>query len=248
MENKELLYAFQVYFSYVIKYQWENLKSFSKDSINKIKESGIELVPLEDIVLISDYKKYPRQRVEGAICTYKQKTYVLFMATNSTLDWVTNLFFFIKKVPYNNTNRKVKVHSGYINRYQLNSVRTKILLELANRKYSNKVIVLGYSMGGGLAPICAVDIAYNFPDKEVTCFAFAGPKVGNKAFVNSVDKRCKASHYSYGNDPVVKVPPKLFGFVNLKNEFHYGEKQKWWKINLKHHLPDNMYFSILKEE
>lgn len=233
----------QVYFSYVLEYQWNNLNSFSKKSMQKILDAEFEKLELENVTIFSDYKKYPKQRVEGAICTYNKKTYILFMATNSTLDWITNFIFFKKKVPYNNVNPKIKVHSGYHNRYQLNSIRTKILLEITKYHYKN-IIVSGYSMGGGLAPICAVDIGYNFPKKNVSCFALAGPRVGNKAFVNSIDKYVDAHHYGYGNDPVIKVAPKLFGFRHLNNKLHYGEKQKWWKFKTKHHLPDNLFSSI----
>ncbi len=235
----------KLYFSYVLRYQWSTLKDISKESMKKIMDSGFEPLNLKNTLLFSDYKENPKKRLEGIIGEYEDTIYVLFMATNSFHDWLTNFFFFKKKVPYNNVDPRIMVHSGYLNRYQLNSIRTVILLNIAKRT-NKKVIVSGYSMGGGLAPICAVDIGINFPAKEVTCFSLAGPKVGNKQFIDSLDYYIDSYHFSCSNDPVVKVPPKIFGFRHIKERIHFGEKVKWWKLNWRDHLPHKMFFHIFK--
>ena len=246
--DENILKAAKIYFSYVIEHQIDTLTEDSLKSVQKIINSGFEKTAIEDIVLFSDYKRNPKKRIEGAIVVYEGKAYILFMATNSKLDWVTNLIFFKKTIPYNNVrNRKIKVHSGYMKRYTLNSVRTSILLWLAEHKEIKEVVVAGYSMGGGLSPICAVDVAYNFPDKKVYCYAFAGPRVGNEAFIKSVEKRVEAIHFSYGNDIVTKVPPKCFGFRHLTNQVHYGPEKKWWKLSIKEHYPHNLLLPLLED-
>jgi triacylglycerol lipase len=242
------------YFSFVVKNYYdpqENdpksgmLTGPVKESVEKIIDSGFSPSYFESEILFSDFKKNPKKRLEGCICTLGDTQYIFFMATNTIHDWLTNLFLFKKKVPYNNVHRKVKVHSGYVNRYTLNSVRTKILLETAKNTNIKNIIVSGYSMGGGLAPICAVDLGYNFPDKKVTCLAFAGPRVGNKKFVESVEKYTEDSlNLIYRNDAITKAPPKLFGFKHIKNRIFFSEERKWWKLNFKDHLPDRMFFTV----
>lgn len=246
---EDILKAAKIYFSYVIEHQINTLSEDSLKSVQKILDSGFEKIAMKNVVLFSDYKRNPKKRIEGAIVVHEEVAYILFMATNSKLDWITNLIFFKKSIPYNNVrNRKIKVHSGYMKRYTLNSVRTSILLWLAKHEEIKKVVVTGYSMGGGLSPICAVDVAYNFPDKKVYCYAFAGPRVGNEAFIKSVEKRVEAIHFSYGNDIVTKVPPKKLGFSHITNQVHYGPRKKWWKLSIKAHYPHNLLLPILEEK
>ncbi len=249
MNLEKIKEASVVYLSYVLKYQYEKLNKRSKDSIDRILESGVEPVEFGDIELFSDYKKDPKKRVEGAFIRIKEKLYVVFMASNSWQDWISNLFFFKKKIPYNNVkNRKIRAHSGYIKRYTLNSVRTRILLWTADYSEIEDITVIGYSMGGGLAPICSVDLAYNFPDKKVHCIAMAGPRIGNRAFAKSIESRVDTIHISYGADPVVKVPPRLFGFRHLDTRLHLGKEYPFWRIKIEDHYPDKIYEKLFSQD
>lgn len=199
----------------------------------------------DKVIRFSDYGK-KRASIEGGYFIFGGTAYIMFEASNSNLDWITNFIFFKKRIPYNNVkNRKIKVHSGYMDRYTLNSVRTNILLWLARQSDVNKVVVIGYSMGGGLAPICAVDVAYNFPDKEVKCIALAGPRVGNEAFIKSLENRVESVHFTYGNDTVPMLPPKLFGFSHITNRKIYNKKK--WRIHFKDHNKLKLFECIIKE-
>ncbi len=249
MSLKKIKTSALLYFSYVVNYQMKNLSKKSKKSVEKILETQIDFPLLKNIEVFSDYKKNKKRRLEGACVVHKEKMYILFMASNSFQDWLSNLLYFKKKIPYNNVkNRKIKVHRGYIKRYTLNSVRTKILLFVAKHKDIKEIIVTGYSMGGGLAPICAVDLAYNFPEKEVSCIAMAGPRIGNRAFINSLEKRVSSVHISYGYDPIVKIPPRLFGFKHISKRLHYesDKKRRFWKIDINDHYPDKIFKKIFK--
>jgi hypothetical protein len=197
---------------------------------------------------IKSFSDYGRKRisVEGGYVIFGGIAYMMFKPSNSLLDWIVNFVFFKKKIPYNNVkNRKIKVHSGYMERYTLNSVRTNILLWLAKKNDVNEVVVIGYSMGGGLAPICAVDIAYNFPEKKVKCIALSSPRVGNKSFIKSLEKRVESVHFTYGNDAVPMLPPKLFGFEHISKRKIYNKKK--WRIHFKDHNKNKLFNCIIKE-
>lgn len=232
----------QVYYTYIRRHQYDKVNERSRDSIDTMHEKGMrELSDLPPMEIFQDYPDGHKQRVEGAMVIYQNTLYVLFMATNTTWDWITNVLYFQKRIPYNNVrNRSVRVHSGYMKRYTLNSIRTRILLYVASHPEIQQVVVTGYSMGGGLAPICAVDLAYNFPEKQVQCLAMAGPRVGNRAFVQSVNDLTESLHISYGDDIVVRLPPKIFGFTHLYNSMVFGNP-RWWRLSVSDHYPDRLF-------
>jgi len=229
--------------SYIKKYQMDILSGKPKESVEKIDMSVKEY---SNEILFSDRKTIGFwHRIEGILMEDHLHTYVVFMATNRLWDWLTNLNFFKKSIA-SQEDKKIKIHRGYSDRYMLDNVRTKILLYLAESGKKN-VIVSGYSMGGGLAPICALDLASNFPNKEIHCVAMAGPRVGNKHFVKYVDEHVDAINLIYGNDAVTKVPPPLFGFKHV-NKKHYGPKRCWWKFKVLDHMPHNLFNEIYNKK
>jgi triacylglycerol lipase len=243
MDIEKIMQTARNYFTYVKRHQYSLLKGAPKASFDTLIHMGMEEnYHLPGMTIFSDYRKGRKKRIEGAFVKEKDTLHIFFMATNTNLDWITNLFFFKKRVPYNNVkNREVKVHSGYCKRYTLNSIRTKILLYTAKNPDIKNVIVSGYSMGGGLAPICAVDVAYNFPKLNVSCLSFAGPRVGNKAFLDSIiNQGVQFKHFAMTNDIVPKLPPKLFGFKHPDSKARYGKKT-WIGLSVRDHYPDRLF-------
>jgi|GEM_PF-2536837 len=225
------------------------VKRFQMDTLSKTVKKAVEDISLKEKIYDNEVRFADRKRigfwhrVEGILFEDHLTTYVVFMATNDWQDWITNFNFFKKSIPFK-TNKKTKVHGGYLDRYILDKVRTKILLYVANSNKKN-IIVTGYSMGGGLAPICALDLVNNFKDKTVHCVAMAGPRIGNKHFVEEIEKKCDVINFIYGNDIVTKVPLKLFGFKHI-NKKHYGPERKWWKLSIKHHIPNNLFNEVFE--
>ena len=74
----------------------------------------------------------------------------------------------------------------------------------------------GHSLGGALATLCALDVQYNFPDKQVSCYTFGSPKVGNSYFKDSFNKRVPQT-YRFVNsaDTVPALPPGGFEHVGI---------------------------------
>lgn len=75
--------------------------------------------------------------------------------------------------------------------------------------FTDDVIVCGHSLGGALAMLCGLDIKYNNPEKQVRVYTFGAPRVGNKSFSRSYNRRMGASsfHFALPGDPITKVPP-----------------------------------------
>lgn len=135
--------------------------------------------------------------------------------SSQKIDWKINFDFLRRKVKpfYAKENSKVRVHSGYLKEWYrwrdkfFTIIQTnETLLQALERG----LIISGRSKGGGEAPIIAIDIVRNFNCGEVIVGMLEAPKVGNQAFVDSVEKYISKEnmfHVRYGADIVTMVPP-----------------------------------------
>jgi predicted lipase len=111
-----------------------------------------------------------------------------------------------------------------------------------------RIMITGHSQGAALAVLCAVDLEYNFPDKEIEVILFGCPRVGNEAFAKSFNRRvCKTVRVENGNDIVTKVPPKLLGYCHVGAKMHIGAIRIPGIISLKAHYPHEYYSKLLKD-
>lgn len=175
---------------------------------------------------------------------------IVFLASNESLDWKTNFNFFkkgkfllslfSKKIyPYGDPkDTKVRIHGGYVEGYLRIKAKLREYFDLTTM---TEICCIGYSMGGGIAPIAALDLQYNLNLKkdQIGC-GFDGPRVFNKAGQVSYDKRVPLSErFMYGNDIVAKLPPQLFGFYHVGNFNHVGPDLKTGKLSIFDHAHYN---------
>ena len=174
--------------------------------------------------------------VEGYCGVYREHFVILFRQTDEDKDWITNLLYFKKKMPYaSSKGSKVRIHGRYSDGYISMSVRGIIHAEYT--KYTgHPIFVGGFSQGGGLAPICALDMQYNFNPADIECVMISPPRVFNEAGLKSYHCRVpNTTRYIWGNDIVTKVPPTFFGFTHVGKEKHFGPARVWWKFSFKAH-------------
>jgi len=167
--------------------------------------------------------------IEGAIFRDGSATaYVIFRCTHSTENWFENFIFAKKSLAYGNKSSKIRLHLGFFLDYT-GYVRGFIHAWLKDHPDVKSVVVGGHSLGGALATLCAVDLQYNFSDRfvdenSVGCITFGSPRVGNKAFVESFNKRVPLTlRYRYANDIVTHLPPELFGFKHVATTIQLGK-------------------------
>ena len=151
--------------------------------------------------------------------SYRDVFTVIFRGSEETgvMDWITDLKFVQKVFPYaESNNRKVKVHYGFIQAYK--SVREAVL-QAAKETPHRQIICTGHSLGGALATLAALDIQYNVPGKELACYTYGSPKVGNKHFVNSYNRRVPKTYRLVNRfDIIPNMPP--FGYRHV-GELHH---------------------------
>ncbi len=167
---------------------------------------------------VDNYNKFIRvidnkeSDVYVVINSFAEGVLITFRGSDSKKDWKTNLTLIKKTIPYGNISSPIKVHSGFLTAYK--SVREDILQQIG--KDIKRVIVTGHSQGGALATLCAVDIEYNFSNIQVELYGYGSPRVGNRAFAKSYNKRVPLSfRIVTRGDMVTKVPPVIMGYRHV---------------------------------
>jgi triacylglycerol lipase len=187
------------------------------------------------------------KHIEGYSGMYKGKFLIIFRGTDSLWGWVTNFMFRKKVIPYEETgtNTDVRVHRGFIRDYL--QIRDYIHDKMRGIK-ETEVVVHGHSKGASIAALCALDIKYNFPEKEVGSFVIGMPRVGNDAFKKSFEKRIPDfTRIEYGSDLIPQLPPKWMGYADLGHFIHVGPKRRRGIGTKKHHGWHFYYHGLVDE-
>lgn len=126
-------------------------------------------------------------------------------------DWVLTDFR-ANPIPYppapNGFPNKRRVHAGIWQAYNL--VRNPMLAEVGRQAAPTpvrRIFVTGFSLGGALALLAALDIA-DAMAVPVELFSFAAPRVGDASLNKLVKERLdKSTLIAFRGDPVVHLPP-----------------------------------------
>jgi predicted lipase len=134
-----------------------------------------------------------------------------------TADWITDLKFVLSAYPFLPAGAgPVKVHYGFIEAFS--SVRDAILPMVRDSKQT-KVLTTGHSLGGALAILAALDIRQNVPDKQVSCYTFGSPKVGDPAFAKFYDGRVPNTFRIVNDADIIPTIPPV-GYAHVGQLYH----------------------------
>lgn len=94
-----------------------------------------------------------------------------------------------------------RVHSGFLSAY--GSVRDRIVVNEGDKP----ILVVGHSLGGGLATLYASDMVHQGYGRQVSCVTFGSPRVGDDAFVAQYNKMAiETTRVVHHYDIVPRVP------------------------------------------
>lgn len=149
---------------------------------------------------------------------------------------------------YGKSRQSIKIRSGFIAAYL--SIRNTIHSYIQNSNHTCYHIT-GYSLGGALATLCAIDVQYIFGKQIlVEAYTFGSPPVGNAAFVESYNQRVLNTWRVVNRwDPVVgiSIPWKTYRHVGsvIKLQNRYNLSNVAWNL-LNHHI-DNYVEALQKK-
>ena len=78
-----------------------------------------------------------------------------------------------------------------------------------------KFLVTGYSLGGALATLAALEIKQLLQPSSIKLYTFGQPRVGNDAFARYVESIFSNGEYNritHANDLMVNTPARLLAF------------------------------------
>ncbi|GLJ47081.1 hypothetical protein SUGI_0993910 [Cryptomeria japonica] len=161
---------------------------------------------------------------------------IAWRGTATYLEWLADLMDFLIPVGFHSDHpdSRVKVESGFLNlytasqkdcRFAKSSAHEQIHAEIRSiiEKYKGEklsITITGHSLGSALAMLSAYDIAEMGINQDeengnekipITVFSFAGPRVGNPAFKEHLERLgIKILRVVNAHDVVPKVPGILF--------------------------------------
>ncbi|RMZ74517.1 Lipase class 3 [Pyrenophora seminiperda CCB06] len=153
---------------------------------------------------------------------------VSFPGTSSIQDFVTDFNFFF--LPFDTAPgcNGCQVHGGVLKGWRSVQVGlTKALAELRAEQPTYSTIIVGHSLGGGLASLAYTDFkANNIPVKAV--YTMGALRIGNQQYVDYTDKLSGASDTQLGElirithhtDGVPGLPTTSMGFVHTRTEIY----------------------------
>ena len=139
---------------------------------------------------------------------------IAFRGTESVSDWIRNAMRYRTGFPHMNMNGgSSSVHAGFLSQYS--GMRRRVI-DYVRASDASKVLITGHSLGGALATLCAADIAHQFADKTIDCYAYSSPRVGDRRFVNYVEHQTNLTvlRIRVPGDVVTSLP--YFGFVHTR--------------------------------
>jgi len=196
--------------------------------------------PQERIKLVKD----PVSGVEYAIHRDGTDTLtIVFRGTDSARDWRSNFMFAKKVIPYGNAASPVRVHEGFLKAYKSPQVRDRILPLIGG--HTKKVRITGHSRGAALAALCALDVHYHYPQCCLQVLLFGCPRVGNRAFADSYNRRIfQTFNVRNGGDLVTHLPPALLGYRHVGVRLRVGKHS--WLLSARDHTPRRYYASLME--
>jgi triacylglycerol lipase len=129
---------------------------------------------------------------------------VAFRGTDSSPDVTSDLDLF--QTPFDFVPDGGMVHRGGLAIYT--SMREQILAALRHLDCRKRLLLTGHSLGGGLATLCALDVAVNSAFRRPKIYTFASGRVGDPQFVGTFDRRVPGSARIINVHDVVQFFPQ----------------------------------------
>ena len=118
---------------------------------------------------------YAQGNIEVGVYREGRDRVIVFRGTDSLQDWLTNLKASKSSFPAGGS-----VHTGFLDGWRL--VQDHVFSVAA--RCTGDIYLAGHSLGGALAVICALDLAYNGTmAKQVA--TFGAPRAGNQSFCDA---------------------------------------------------------------
>ncbi|QGQ95496.1 lipase family protein [Paenibacillus psychroresistens] len=174
-----------------------------------------------------------------------------FRGTTSAADTVSDLI--ARQMPYPWFANGGNTHRGFTEIYA--SARKQILDALAKSDSHKKLIITGHSLGGALATLCALDLAYNTKFASPIVYTYGAPRVGDPTFAAAYNQKIAFSHrIVIESDLIPLIPPPLYKIPSQSKIYHYRHVKGGFTLHFltdsfsKNHALFNYFTMLAKYE
>ncbi|KAJ5546255.1 hypothetical protein N7494_003840 [Penicillium frequentans] len=95
---------------------------------------------------------------------------------------------------------------------------SKVLTETIASNPDYELVVVGHSLGAGIATLAAADLrGMGHPSTKM--YAFASPRLANPALADYITAQGNNYRFTHTNDPVPKLPLLAMGYVHVSPEY-----------------------------
>jgi triacylglycerol lipase len=141
-----------------------------------------------------------------------------FRGTTSTADTVSDLI--ASQIPYPWFSNGGNTHRGFTEIYA--TAREQIIDALAKSDSHKKLIITGHSLGGALATLCALDLAYNTKFAAPIVYTYGSPRVGDPTFAAAYNQKIAFNHrIMIDSDLITLIPPPFYKIPSQSKVYHY---------------------------
>lgn len=95
---------------------------------------------------------------------------------------------------------------------------SKVLNETVASNPDYELMVVGHSLGAGIATLAAADLR-GMGHPSIKMYAFASPRVANSALADYITAQGNNYRFTHTNDPVPKLPLLAMGYVHVSPEY-----------------------------
>jgi len=123
----------------------------------------------------------------------------------------------------------VKVHDGFKDAQARTAAQVLSAVQQGMSLYkTNKVTVVGHSLGAAIALLDSVYLPLHLPSGTVfKMIGYGLPRVGNQAFASYVDAHLDLTHINNKEDPVPILPGRFLGYHHPSGEVHIQDSGEW---------------------
>ncbi|KAJ5782957.1 hypothetical protein N7457_004731 [Penicillium paradoxum] len=151
-----------------------------------------------------------------AVDNTNEAVVLAFRGSYSVRNWIADVTFF-------HTNPHLchgcLAELGFWTSWKL--VRDDIMQQLKDAFSQNpgyELVIVGHSLGAAVATLAAADLrGKGYPSAKL--YAFASPRVANRALAEHITAQGNNYRFTHTNDPVPKLPLLSMGYVHISPEY-----------------------------
>jgi hypothetical protein len=131
------------------------------------------------------------------------------------------------------------IHAGFFQMYEAIKINIRQGVEKQCAAYDLPLVIIGHSLGAGMATLAALDISYNDYRKSIYVYLYGSPKVGNSAFANSYAERLKDTTIRVVNGCDIATILPTIGYQHVVENYRIGCQWKppnTWDHHIKNYL------------